>query len=161
MVRSLLLLSLLASPLANATNFKSPNGRSEECRVLPAIQQGDMSKKDIEQETELCAIDLYSPQVGLCPKTWSTSAGTMILDISESGYSPADFEKGRCVDRAHYDRLAKFKTTMNQAGTSGTTAASSWMYYKLARYLDTLVDVPVAVLRTVDKDVLANATVNR
>ena len=161
MSKALLLLPLMVSSFVNAANFKSPNNRLEECRILPPIAEGDMSRKDLEQEQELCAIDFYSSQVALCPKTWSTSAATMILDISETGLSPSAFEQSRCGDRKNFERLAKFKTTMNQSGTSGTTSASSWMYYKLSRHLDTLVEVPVAVLRTVDKDVLSKRVASR
>jgi hypothetical protein len=156
MVRNLLLLPFAFSIGANAATFKSPNNRVEECRALPAIADGDMSKKDLEEEQELCSIDLYSPQVGVCPKTWSTSAGTVLVDLSKMGMSPAAFEASKCGDRKAWESLAKFKTSMNQSGTSGTTSESSWMYYKLSRYLDTLVEVPVAVLRTFDKDVIGS-----
>lgn len=158
MFKTLLILGLMLKTtvsVAQTTNFASPHGISEECRVLPKIPGGEYSKKDLKKEQEFCATDFYNTTaVALCPKTWSTSPGTMVYDISKSGKSQRDYEaQASCGgSKDGHDTIAKFKQTMNNSGTSGTFAPSSLLYYHMARYFDTSVDVPPAVLRTMDKD---------
>ena len=161
---ALFLSSLLATPVFASdavkgieTTFSSPNGVTERCVRIEHIPGGTYSSGDIEDESAYCSIDLYAATVALCPKTWSTSPGTMVYDISDGPYANdrAGFERNAChegksaKDLAGGD-LAKFKMTMNARGTSGTYAPSSLIYYHLSRYLDTSVDVPVAVWRSVD-----------
>lgn len=159
-----LLLGLFATPAFSSdavqgieTTFTSPNGVAERCVRIAPIPGGDYSNGDIEDEEAFCAIDLYAPQVALCPKTWSTSPGTMVYDISEGPYANdrAGFERHACHEGKSAkdlakDDLAKFKITMNAKGTSGTYAPSSLVYYHLSRYLETSVKVPVAVWRSMD-----------
>ena len=59
--------------------------------------------------------------------------------------------EGKSADRLAKDKLAKYKTTMNAKGTSGTYAPSSLLYYHFSRYFDTVVDVPVSVWRSMDR----------
>src|SRR5688572_24302943 len=88
-----ILLGLFTTVAAGAATFNSPNGVTEECRVLPHLAAAKYDIEDSEDETKLCAIDFYSAnQVALCPKTWSTSPGTMIYNISASGKSQKDYE---------------------------------------------------------------------
>lgn len=161
---ALFLSSLLATPVFASdavkgieTTFSSPNGVTERCVRIEHIPGGTYTSGDIEDEAAYCSIDLYAASVALCPKTWSTSPGTMVYDISDGPYANdrAGFERNAChegksaKDLAGGD-LAKFKMTMNARGTSGTYAPSSLIYYHLSRYLDTSVDVPVAVWRSMD-----------
>lgn len=161
---TLLLISLIAFPalasdavLGTESTFTSPNGVAERCVRIAQIPGGDYSNGDIEDEEAYCSIDLYAPDVALCPKTWSTSPGTMIYDISEGPYANdrAGFERNACHEGKSAkdfaaDELAKFKMTMNASGTSGTYAPSSLVYYHLSRYLQASVEVPVAVWRSMD-----------
>ena len=62
------------------TTFTSPNGLIERCVRIAPIPGGDYSNGDLEDEAAYCAIDFYSDGVALCPKTWSTSPGTMVYD---------------------------------------------------------------------------------
>ena len=148
--------------LANAQSFVSPNSLTETCRILAPIPGGDFSDKDRKQEARLCAIDFYSPSVALCPKNISTSAGVYLYDISSlTGITTAEYESKHCGQEVEIagkkleaDKLGKFKVTMNQSGTSGTTSTSSLLYYQFSRLLDTLIDIPVSVQRTIDKDVM-------
>ena len=142
-----------------ATTFKSPNGVEERCVRITPIPGGEYSKGDIKDEEAFCAIDLYGPSVALCPKTWSTSAGTMVYDISSGNYANAraEFERNACSEgksarELAADTLAKFKQTMNAKGTSGTFSTSSLLYYHFSRHFDTTVKVPVAVWRSMDRE---------
>ncbi|MEX5728710.1 hypothetical protein Ga0609869_002063 [Rhodovulum iodosum] len=140
-----------------AQTFTSPNGITERCVQIAQIPGGDYSKGDLEDEAAYCAIDLYGPDVALCPKTWSTSPGMMIYDISEGPYAGdrARFQRNACAEGKAAkdlakDDLAKFKVTMNAEGTSGTFSTSSLLYYHFSRYFDMAVKVPVAVWRAMD-----------
>lgn len=152
-----LVLTLFLSPVLAAANpgqaveFRSPRGVSEKCLALPRMN-GAYTKKDDKAEAELCSYDIYRENVAVCPKLWSTSPGTMLYDNEGTGLSQAQYEASKCGKKAGHEKLAKFKTTMNQSGTSGTFAPSSLLYYHFSRYLQTLVKVPVSVYRTFDKD---------
>jgi hypothetical protein len=149
----------LASDAVRGTvaEFTSPNGIVERCvRIAPA-PGGDYDKDDLAEEEAYCAIDLYAADVALCPKTWSTSPGTMIYDITSGPYAGdrAAFERNACKEGKSAkdlaeDDLAKFKMTMNAEGTSGTYAPSSLLYYHFSRYFGAEVIVPVAVWRSMD-----------
>ena len=143
--------------LGDVTEFTSPNGLTERCVRIAPIPGGDYSEGDLKDEAAFCAIELYSPDVALCPKTWSTSPGTMVYDITAGNYAGdrAAFERNACKegksasDLAKGD-LAKFKMTMNAEGTSGTYSASPLLYYHFSRYFDMDVMVPVTVWRSMD-----------
>ena len=163
-MRLALFFALLATPAfatdqvaGQETAFQSPNGLTERCVRIAPIPDGKYSESDLEDEASYCSIDFYSQTVALCPKTWSTSPGTMIYDISDGPYANdrAAFERNACHEGKSAkdlasDDLAKFKMTMNAKGTSGTYAASSLAYYHLSRYFDMTVKVPVAVWRSMD-----------
>ncbi len=136
---------------------QSPNGIAERCVRISPAPGGLYSKDDLEKEAEYCAIDLYADSVAMCPKTWSTSPGTMIYDITGGPYASdrLEFERNACKegksakDLAKSD-LAKFKPTMNASGTSGTFSPSPLLYYHFSRFFDTTVKVPVSVWRSID-----------
>ena len=139
------------------TKFSSPNGLSERCVRIASIPGGDYHENDLEEEAAYCEIDLYAPNVALCPKTWSTSPGMMIYDISEGPYAnerSAFMRKacpeGKAAKNLASRDLAKFKVTMNASGTSGTFSPSPLLYYHFSRYFDMSVKVPVAVWRSMD-----------
>jgi len=148
-------LATLTPIWAGAATFSSPNGLTEECRILAPIPEGKYSKDDLQEEIGLCQIDFYNTTgVALCPKTWSTSPGTMVYDITASGLSQKDYEaKPECGgNKEGHEKFAKYKQTMNQSGTSGTFSPASLLYYQFSRYFDASTRVPVAVYRTMDKD---------
>ena len=145
------------SVTGDAVTFKSPNGIVERCIRITPIPGGNYSDGDRKQESAYCEIDLYASDVALCPKTWSTSPGMMVYDISSGAYAgkrDAFMRKacreGKSADRLATDKLAKYKTTMNAKATSGTYAPSSLLYYHFSRYFDMTVKVPVAVWRSMD-----------
>lgn len=143
--------------LGQANPFNSPNGVTERCIRIAPIPGGDYSDSDLEDEAQFCAIDLYAETVALCPKTWSTSPGMMIYNITSGPYANdrAAFERNACKEgksakELAKDDLAKFKVTMNAKGTSGTYAPSPLLYYHFSRYFDMVVKVPVTVWLSMD-----------
>jgi hypothetical protein len=160
-----LLLALAAPALANddvlgtETLFTSPNGISERCVRIAPMPGASYSKDDLGAEEAFCAIDLYAPSVALCPKTWSTSPGMIIHDISSGAYQDdrRAFETRACPEGKDAKslgagELAKFKPTMNAQGTSGTFSASPLLYYHLSRFLGADIGVPPAVWRSMDRE---------
>ncbi len=145
----------LALPLGISTSYTSPNGVMEQCVVAQPMPEAVFTKKDLKAEADLCSIDLYRQEVAVCAKTWSTSPGTIFYATDGFGLSQTEFEAKRCDPniRKENDKLAKFKNSMNQSGTSGTYSQSSLLYYQFSRYFQTLVQVPIAVYRSIDKDV--------
>ena len=135
-------------------NYTSANGVKEQAISLPNIPNGKYSKKDAAKQNKFLAIDFYDSKIALCPKTWSTSPGTMVRDISKSGISQATYERSHCSGKTvapTVDKLAKFKLTMNQHDTSGTFVTSSLLYFHFSRYFDTTVHVPPAIYREMDR----------
>jgi hypothetical protein len=144
------------SNLIADTLFTAPSGTQEICRALPPIPGGEYSNGDLKDERELCEMDFYNTKnIALCPKTWSTSPATMIYDITDSGLDQRQYEdRSSCGgNKEGHEGIAKFKQTMSQSETSATFSPSSLLYYHLSRHFDTLVEVPVAVFRTMDKNI--------
>ena len=140
--------------MATKNNDEDLNDSSGKKSLKKAVTVKRKSKKDIEDENEYCAMDFYTtPTIALCPKTWSTSPGTMIYDISESGLTQSDYEAQKACggSKSGHDTITKYKQSMNQSGTSGTYSPSSLLYYHLSRFFDTTVEVPIAVYRTMDR----------
>jgi hypothetical protein len=158
--RTLTVLALL-TPFAVAADmagqshpFTSPNGVIEQCVRADKIPGGVFSEKDDKSETDLCSYDIYRQEVAMCPKTWSTSPGTILYSTEGTNLTQAQFEARRCTleGKDQNTELSQFKNSMNQAGTSGTLSQSSLLYYQLSRYFDVSVQVPVAVYRSFDKE---------
>ncbi|NOD50004.1 hypothetical protein GS624_22050, partial [Ruegeria sp. HKCCD5849] len=129
--------------LGEATTFDSPNGVTERCIRIEKVPTGEYRKSDLEEETAYCEIDFYASEIAICPKTWSTSPGMAVYDISEGPYlgNRSEFERNACKEGKTAkdlakDRVSKFKSTMNQKGTSGTFSTSSLLYYHFSRYFD-------------------------
>jgi hypothetical protein len=117
------------------------------------------SKEDLELERSYCDIDFYAADTALCPKTWSTSPGTMVYALAGSHYAghQAAFENEVCAHgfraemKAAGEPLA-YKLTMNGKDTSGTFSPASLLYYHFSRYLDSAMHVPVSVWRSMDRN---------
>lgn len=140
----------------------------EQCFVLNrfgADSGAHYRSKDDDKEKALCGIAFDAEQVGLCPKTWSTSPGTEVYDISNSQYKQkaSVFETDYCPKQRALkgkvegvDKLATYKQSVNgqfKQSTSATFSQASPLYYHFSRYLGMTVDVPVAVIRTMDAQV--------
>src|ERR1700730_6828197 len=99
---AILLLTIGSAPVragkfhGTATKFDR-----DQCFILdsfPAESGAKYKSKDSDQEKKLCQADFRDKNVGLCPKTWSTSPGTIVYDISQSKYAgkPDLFETEYC-----------------------------------------------------------------
>lgn len=134
--------------------FTSPNNLTESCVAFAKLPLAKYKNKDVEEEARLCNLDFYAKDIALCPKTWSTSPGTIIQNIVNDkvqiAKSVSEAEATLCKNGTPLKSEAKFKQTMNQPDTSGTYSGSSLLYYHFSRALDTTVNVPVAVYRTMD-----------
>ncbi len=140
------------------TSYVSSNGVSEQCIELAPMPKAHYSKKDAEFQAAYCSIDFS--KVALCPKLWSTSPGTIVYEIDATSYAGdyTRFEQQHCAQGHHakdaaIKKLASFKLSVTYKTTSATYAPSSWIYYHLSRYFKTGVHVPVAVYRSLDKQV--------
>ncbi len=144
--------------LGEATAFTSPNGVAETCIRIAPMPGAVYSEADLAAEAAFCSVDLYAPTVGLCPKTWSTSPGMIVHDLSDGPYVGyrRGFETNACpqgkeAKEASGGEIAKWKPTMNARGTSGTFSPSPLLYYHLSRYFGMDIGVPVAVWRSMDR----------
>lgn len=147
-VISLVSLTAGADVASQRTEYRSPLGVTESCVAIAHVPGGKYSDGDEKTEQKLCGIDLYAPNVALCPKTWSTSPGTMVYDTE--GISTAQYEATKCAGKKGHKKIAKFKSTMSTPMTSSTYSTSSLLYYHLSRYFNTQLGVPVSVYRTID-----------
>ncbi len=142
----------------DVSNFESPNGITEHCVALTKMPNGIYDSDQIAAEKALCALDFYDPDVALCPKLRSTSPGTFVYRLEGSSYAGKKelFEeivcpRGAIVVPEASGPPTSFKVTMNARDTSGTFSTSSLLYYHFSRYLDSSINVPVAVWRSMDR----------
>ncbi len=143
--------------------FQSYNGVTERCVRMPAIPGGTYHAADQEDEDSLCGVDLYSLDIAICPKNWSTSAAVVVYDISE-GRMAGDRTKfqekvcpgGKVAKYVAKERIARIKITMNQENASNVFTPSPILYYHLSRFFDFETLVPVGVWRSIDKNVFLN-----
>jgi hypothetical protein len=157
---SALVSSVFAADLPGASEFyTSPNGITEACVAIEHADGGAYSDADAAQERALCAIDFYSGGHALCPKTFSTSPGTLVYDISSGRYAgrATAFEADHCAEHHVLHESVSgapvsFKMTMNRRDTSATFAPASLLYYHFSRYFGTEVLVPVSVYRSMDRE---------
>lgn len=138
--------------------FRSPSGVEERCVMLARMPGAAYRDAELREEKAMCAIDLHSRTHAMCPKLFSTSPGTLVYDVSSGPCAgrAADFERdvcprGHAVEKEAVDEPVSFKMSVNTPTTSATFANSSLIYYHFARYFDTTVHVPPAVLRSVDR----------
>ncbi len=148
---------LLFASNVEVDQHRSPNGLVENCyrnSAIPGdVRSPEAKKADAKQEAKLCALDFYDSKLALCPKTWSTSAGTIVHSLEGRPEDTKTYEAKVCpLGKDNQAKsIAKFKTTMNAHSTSGTFAPSSAIYYQLSRFLETSVTAPVAVMRSMDR----------
>jgi hypothetical protein len=116
---------------------------------LPADSGAEYKSSDADKEQALCGIDFTDKGIGMCPKTWSTSPGTVIYDIRKSRYNgnPEKFEAEYCPRQRALkakvegvDRIATYKQSINgqfHQRTSATFVQASPLYYEYSRYFKT------------------------
>jgi hypothetical protein len=160
------LLLLAGSPFAAQFQGTATSFGRQQCFMLdhfPTNSGATYRENDAKKEQELCGVSFEDKGIGLCPKTWSTSPGTIVYGIRASKYNgnPDAFESTYCPRQralkdtvTGVDKLASFKQSVNgqfHQSTSATYAQASALYYHFSRYLNAIVDVPVAVMRTMDR----------
>src|SRR5512132_2640219 len=139
------------------TEHTAPNG-TVELATRPSTFPGHpqiYSKKDIEKEKELAAIDFYNGKTNddldivLIPKTYSTSPGLNVhaikLPAGASRLSYASAHTGKS-DSGQGKMIAKYKQSIP---THFTYSPSILGYYHLSRFLDAG-HVEPAIVRTMD-----------
>ncbi len=151
---------LLAPMLAHATLTPNMPGRGAEkialdrgelCFIPNRLEGSKFSKKDLERERDLCAMNI-SKNVAVCGKIESTNPGVEFFKIEE-GMTAAQIEAKNCFvpkpggasDDNTFKKLAKYKQS-----TSCSYTPSLLSYYQVSRFLGNINQVPPAVLRTVD-----------
>ena len=132
--------------------FPVPGRAPEICVIPKRWADAIYSARDAKQETFLCSLD-FSKNAALCPKLNSTNPG---LDIHEvpAGFTPQQIEAARCAINDPKDaktnlskKVAKYKLS-----TSCSYTPSILGYYHVSRMLGDVLNVPPAVLRTLDRE---------
>ena len=147
---------------------EAPGGIQETCIAIERAPAGVYTEADTAQERALCSIDFYAGDHALCPKTFSTSPGTLIYPLAGGSYDgrAEAFEAEHCAEKRIVrsgvtGEPVSFKMTMNGPTTSATFAPASLLYYHFARYFDTYVDVPASVWRSMDRQTHFERVVRR
>lgn len=141
-----------------------PGGRPDEICVLPRhLHDGDYrgarGADDEAAEAALCRYDFYRPGptressgVATCPHAVSTAGSIEFMDIP-IGRTRKELQTAETcgIDRPT-QKLARFKTSDYDATT--TVAPGGMLAYHVSRMLGDILNVPPAVLRTVDVEVM-------
>ncbi|HEX4924164.1 MAG TPA: hypothetical protein VFV50_08760, partial [Bdellovibrionales bacterium] len=166
MLRNALVIVTCAAVCAQASaNYVSKTSRGaqttrfdygEECIQPKHFPGGVYREKDLEKEAELCAFDFYiktstdtRKSVALCPKVESTNPAVELF-LFAPDESKEQFELRECPKRDD-DRggkkLAKYKQSLTCSYTPSIIG-----YYHMSRILGDIGDVPISVVRTMDKE---------
>lgn len=151
---------LLAPMLAQATLTPNLPGRGaqqialdrgEICYIPNRLEGSKFSKKDLEKEQELCAMNIGTT-AAVCGKVESTNPALEFYEVAE-GWTASQMESQNCFvqkpggeagDNA-FKKQAKYKLS-----TSCSYTPSLLSYYHVSRFLGNINQVPPVVLRTVD-----------
>lgn len=126
----------------NQINLAVPGKRAEICVIAQRFPEAKYAKKDDKHETELCALEA-SVNVATCAKTYSTNPGVLFV-TPPKGTTLEDLQAQEC-DVKGAKKEAKYKNS-----TSCSYTPSLLAYYHVSRALGNVVNVPPAVLRTMD-----------
>jgi hypothetical protein len=133
--------------------YTSPAGVREQCIAVKHFPGVEYDDDDLGDENELCKLDFYkipgasgeATPVALCPKMSSTFPGVEIYELD--GQDKTKYETALCKgqDNRPTSRIAKFKQSVSCCYTGSVLA-----YYHISRILGGALNVPVAVIRTMD-----------
>lgn len=137
-------------------SFEVPGGKRPEICVIPDhLRDADYGDKDEKREKALCDLDFYTT-AAVCPKLNSTNPGLDIHEIPD-GYTLQQVVDKNCVipdpnadPKAKKQQDLAKKVAKYKLSTSCSYTPSILSYYHLSRELGDILNVPVAVLRTVD-----------
>lgn len=124
------------------TKLQSPSNRTEVCVQANHLMVDAYKDKDLKQEKELCGLNFYTDHA-TCPKLNSTNPGVLITELLEGKSREATI---RMCASGEASVEAKFKSSISCSYTPSILA-----YYHFSRMLKAG-NVPVAVLRTMDRD---------
>lgn len=136
--------------------FDVPGRQRQEICVIPKhIANTSYGDKDVKREKKLCELNFYE-SAAVCPKLNSTNPGLDIHDIPE-GFTLKQVTDNKCEIKDPNQEpgqkkpkdLAK-KIAKYKLSTSCSYTPSILAYYHVSRFLGDVLNVPVAVLRTVD-----------
>jgi hypothetical protein len=137
--------------------FNTPFRKQEICVLANGMPNAVYAAADQQQEKQLCKYDFYgltpgAERVAACPKINSTNPGiNLLLTKKTLRYPPFAPD---CSDKdPRLTMVAKHKQSISCSYTP-----SILMYYHLSRRFNGILNVPVAVLRTIDKAQHANWT---
>ncbi len=130
--------------------FISPNSKKEICVLPNHPLDSYYTSQDEADEAFLCNLDYYgttvnSQRVAVCPKINSTNPGLNLLLNKVDLSFPSRQINCQKKDKS-LELIAKHKQSI-----SCSYAPSILTYYHLSRRLGGILNIPVAVLRTVDK----------
>ncbi|WP_291515582.1 hypothetical protein [Bdellovibrio sp. ArHS] len=132
--------------------YRSPQGLAEVCVIPKKWPGASYRADDVEKENDLCSYDFHS-NMGICPKYTSTNPAILILKPNAS-YSKDAIDASNCdVKKMGVKTEAKFKQSVTCSYTPGILA-----YYPISRILGNVGRVPVAVIRSMDRDIHARLT---
>lgn len=134
------------------------HGQKEICVIPKKFAEANYSSKDLANEQKLCQMDFYIDNptqisgeneyaAGLCPKLHNTNPGLEIYRIEEN-QSKLDLEEKNC-DMPSSQRTAK-KIAKYKISSSCSYTPALLSYYHVSRILGGILNVPTAVLRTLD-----------
>jgi hypothetical protein len=151
----------------------TPNSGSEVCIIpdkLASFGNLAYSSKDVDKEAELCALSMHEgvasgvnglKTTATCPKLNSTNPGVLLVQIpgvgteSEIGWTKSKVESAFCKNKSQmdsklkgdYEVEAKFKQSITCSYAPSALAA-----YHLSRMMGGMLNTPVAVVRTMDRE---------
>ncbi len=137
--------------------YISPNGATEIC-VIPAHLAGAAySESDLKREKKICDFNFYKDSSVLCPKYNSTSAA-VIAYSTQSATAKKDLQNakqcialdGDKVTTVSVEKIGKFKQNEPFNETTTTNISSPLAYYHVSRALGHILNIPIAVIRTMD-----------
>ncbi len=127
--------------------YLSPQSKHEICVIPKKWQWGSYKNGDLEKENTLCGYDFYV-NMGICPKYNSTNPAILLLEPSAK-YDKRAIDASSCdVDAMGVKNEAKFKQSISCSYTPSILA-----YYHVSRLLGGAGRVPVAVIRSMDRDI--------
>jgi hypothetical protein len=133
--------------------IKVPDREPPEICVIPRHLKANYSERDLKEEKKLCEMNLYE-NVAVCPKMNSTNPGLDIHKIPKD-YTRKQVVDSNCVIKVAKKRSGKVKNIAKKIAkyklsTSCSYTPSILSYYHLSRFFGNILNVPPAVLRTVD-----------
>ncbi|MEY4617736.1 MAG: hypothetical protein RJB66_2696 [Pseudomonadota bacterium] len=132
-------------------SFSSPHQKKEICVRAHKLPNSQFSEADLQSEQQLCRFDLYgltsnTKRVAVCPKISSTNPGINLL-VDKSNLQFPSFSVNCQKKDERLTLIAKYKQSISCSYTP-----SILMYYHLSRRFGGILNIPVSVLRTVDKE---------